>query len=641
MRRLILISLYLFLSIFASGLFVWGAGYFLLSASVPDYEENFSVAGIEGPVNVLRDASAIPHISAGSAADSYFALGFVHAQDRLGQLLRARRTAQGLLPLEQIAELEPSTSDALEAYAAGVNAWLGLVSEGGRGRGAPELLIADERTIAAWRPVDSINVANAFLNDLRPDKLQNELSGFPDNQIPSDRPATPELFAASPRVKLTAWALPEDRTTTGAPMLAADISGPLSLPSEWYLADLQTPEGVAIGATMPGVPFIVVGHNERVAWAFRSFSPNEIEEPEVSKAAQTSDFLMMLDRLAKSAGVNYALNATMNKVPDGLEVLAVDRTTLAVWPESEVKRPGSFQDARLAVLDDRPPVFTVESAIAVQRDTVSAVARTLLPLMAKELWFVSSASDINENKVGKLREEVLDELSQWNGEMGRYSLEPLVFWTWVRALQRRILQDEFPSATAVWTRPNPDFLSAVLSDRRGSAIWCDIRPSARIETCQDQARAALDDAIAKLVDRYGSDPSVWFWGAEHTLNMQWSPIQSNGIISDLLSLEAPYSGDPYTLIASDNDRPVASSVGTNFQAVMSFSDESLSYFITPAGQSGHPLSRFYDNLFPRWMQSKYLVMSTDLSLARGGAVGTSRLSPLSAYSRAVKQGRSR
>lgn len=123
--------------------------------------------------------------------------------------------------------------------------------------------------------------------------------------------------------------------------------------------------------------------------------------------------------------------------------------------------------------------------------------------------------------------------------------------------------------------------------------------------------------------------------------MQWSPIQSNGIISDLLSLEAPYSGDPYTLIASDNDRPVASSVGTNFQAVMSFSDESLSYFITPAGQSGHPLSRFYDNLFPRWMQSKYLVMSTDLSLARGGAVGTSRLSPLSAYSRAVKQGRSR
>lgn len=52
---------------------------------------------------------------------------------------------------------------------------------------------------------------------------------------------------------------------------------------------------------------------------------------------------MMLDRLAKSAGVNYALNATMNKVPDGLEVLAVDRTTLAVWPESEVKRLDHFK----------------------------------------------------------------------------------------------------------------------------------------------------------------------------------------------------------------------------------------------------------------------------------------------------------
>jgi len=634
----------LLLAVFALGLTVSGVVYFLLRASVPDYDEDFSVAGIEGPVDILRDAAAIPHISADSAPDAYFALGFVHAQDRLGQLLRARRAAQALMPLDRTIEVEPSTAQALDAYAAGVNAWLGLVSEGGRGRGSPDLLIADERMIAAWRPVDSLRLAQAFLNDLQPERRQNDLSGLSDLPIPSDRPLLPELFVTSPKVSLDAWALPGDRTATGAPILAADIRGPLSLPSEWYLADIQLPTGAAIGATLPGVPFIVVGGSERVAWAFRSVSQKAVKEPENPTAAQASNFLMMLDRLARSADVNDAMDACMNLSPAGLEILAIDRETLARWPDREVETHLSFRGARLAALDERQPIFSVEGAITVQRDTVSAAARALLPIMAKELWFVGSTGALEENRANELRGDILDQLAQWNGDMDRFSPEPLVFWAWARALQKRILQDEFPSATKVWARPNPDVLFAVLSDRGGSAIWCDIRPSTRIETCQDQVRAALDDAIGWLVDRYGPDPSAWAWGEAHALNMGWAPIRSSGIISDLLSLEAPSSGDPDTLIAtlftSDNDRPFATSAGTNFQAVMSFSEEAGSYFIAPAGQSGHPLSRFYENLFPMWMQGKYLPMSTDLSLAQGGAVGTSRLSPVSVDGPAIQHDRS-
>nr|WP_237219256.1 MULTISPECIES: penicillin acylase family protein [Roseobacteraceae] len=632
------------LAVFALGLTVSGVVYFLLRASVPDYDEDFSVAGIEGPVDILRDAAAIPHISADSAPDAYFALGFVHAQDRLGQLLRARRAAQALMPLDRTIEVEPSTAQALDAYAAGVNAWLGLVSEGGRGRGSPDLLIADERMIAAWRPVDSLRLAQAFLNDLQPERRQNDLSGLSDLPIPSDRPLLPELFVTSPKVSLDAWALPGDRTATGAPILAADIRGPLSLPSEWYLADIQLPTGAAIGATLPGVPFIVVGRSERVAWAFRSVSQKAVKEPENPTAAQASNFLMMLDRLARSADVNDAMDACMNLSPAGLEILAIDRETLARWPDREVETPLSFRDARLAALDERQPIFSVEGAITVQRDTVSAAARALLPIMAKELWFVGSTGALEENRADELRGDILDQLAQWNGDMDRFSPEPLVFWAWARALQKRILQDEFPSATKVWARPNADVLFAVLSDRGGSAIWCDIRPSTRIETCQDQVRAALDDAIGWLVDRYGPDPSAWVWGEAHALNMGWAPIRSSGIISDLLSLKAPSSGDSYTMIAtlftSDDDRPFAPSGGTNFQAVMSFSEEAGSYFIAPAGQSGHPLSRFYENLFLMWMQGKYLAMSTDLSLARGGAVGTSRLLPASVQRPTIQDDRS-
>ncbi len=632
------------LAVFALGLTVSGVVYFLLRASVPDYDEDFSVAGIEGPVDILRDAAAIPHISADSAPDAYFALGFVHAQDRLGQLLRARRAAQALMPLDRTIEVEPSTAQALDAYAAGVNAWLGLVSEGGRGRGSPDLLIADERMIAAWRPVDSLRLAQAFLNDLQPERRQSDVSGLSDLPIPSDRPLLPELFVTSPEVSLDAWALPGDRTATGAPILAADIRGPLSLPSEWYLADIQLPTGAAIGATLPGVPFIVVGRSERVAWAFRSVSQKAVKEPENPTAAQASNFLMMLDRLARSADVNDAMDACMNLSPAGLEILAIDRETLARWPDREVETPLSFRDARLAALDERQPIFSVEGAITVQRDTVSAAARALLPIMAKELWFVGSTGALEENRADELRGDILDQLAQWNGDMDRFSPEPLVFWAWARSLQKRILQDEFPSATKVWARPNADVLFAVLSDRGGSAIWCDIRPSTRIETCQDQVRAALDDAIGWLVDRYGPDPSAWVWGEAHALNMGWAPIRSSGIISDLLSLKAPSSGDSYTMIAtlftSDDDRPFAPSGGTNFQAVMSFSEEAGSYFIAPAGQSGHPLSRFYENLFLMWMQGKYLAMSTDLSLARGGAVGTSRLLPASVQRPTIQDDRS-
>ncbi|MCP1168620.1 MULTISPECIES: penicillin acylase family protein [Limimaricola] len=105
MRRLFNILFRSFLAACAAGLVVSGVAYFLLRASVPKYEEDFSVEGIEGPVDILRDASAIPHISTGSAAEAYFALGFIYTQDRLGQLLKTRRAAQALLPLEQMGEI--------------------------------------------------------------------------------------------------------------------------------------------------------------------------------------------------------------------------------------------------------------------------------------------------------------------------------------------------------------------------------------------------------------------------------------------------------------------------------------------------------------------------------------------------------
>src|SRR5258705_11760637 len=66
--------------------------------SVPSYDGTREVAGLAAPVKILRDRYAIPHIIAGSLPDAAFALGYAHAQNRLGQLVGARRFIRGRLP---------------------------------------------------------------------------------------------------------------------------------------------------------------------------------------------------------------------------------------------------------------------------------------------------------------------------------------------------------------------------------------------------------------------------------------------------------------------------------------------------------------------------------------------------------------
>ena len=71
--------------------------YYVLSRSLPDYNEDFTESGISAPVEILRNNSDVPHIFGTDDADVYFALGFAHAQDRLWQMTMLRRTAQGKL----------------------------------------------------------------------------------------------------------------------------------------------------------------------------------------------------------------------------------------------------------------------------------------------------------------------------------------------------------------------------------------------------------------------------------------------------------------------------------------------------------------------------------------------------------------
>ncbi|MEM8840486.1 MAG: penicillin acylase family protein [Pseudomonadota bacterium] len=305
-----------------------GIAWHLISGSLPDYEGEITMNGLGAPVTVTRDANAIPHIRAETEPDAWFALGAMHAQDRLWQMELARRAAQGRLstyfgargvPLDRLVKTldiyghasraldhqSPETVAALEAYAEGVNAWIRHVNTDALGRGAPEFFVFSGG-LTPWIPADSLailkmmalNLTGAARREIRrgqfqlalePERVADILPDYPSEAI-TTAPRFSELFAGArfaargePAPDLpdlpwmpphrpefsgasNAWAVDGTRTSSGKPLLASDPHLWLQAPSIWYLADLAGGELGAIGGTIPGIPAVLIGHNGTVGW---------------------------------------------------------------------------------------------------------------------------------------------------------------------------------------------------------------------------------------------------------------------------------------------------------------------------------------------------------------------------------------
>ncbi|MFZ5893332.1 MAG: penicillin acylase family protein [Myxococcota bacterium] len=275
-------------------------------------------SGLAQAVEVVRDRYAIPHIYAASEMDAYFALGYVHAQDRLWQMELARRVGSGSLAevfgvdalprdrlfrtlgLRRVAEanlahLSEDARAALEAYARGVNARLAdstvrLPLEFSLFRFEPR----------AWSAVDSLVVLKLmaytlsanFSRELLRLRLAKKLGPERLAEFLQDPFVLPEfrllygsldpgalsetvtaLAALSPanrqlHLGSNNWVVNSERSVTGKPLLANDPHLDLSAPTLWYLAHLHSPQINAVGATIPGLPTVVLGRTPRVAWSF-------------------------------------------------------------------------------------------------------------------------------------------------------------------------------------------------------------------------------------------------------------------------------------------------------------------------------------------------------------------------------------
>lgn len=274
-------------------------------------------------------------------------------------------------------------------------------------------------------------------------------------------------------------------------------------------------------------------------------------------------------------------------------------------------------------------VHTRDSFTEAQLDTVSPTARTLLPMVGRELWFTSQAATPGTPEAR--REEALGLLAAWNGEMNEHLPEPLIYAAWMRALQQRLIQDDLGPLTSEFQRLEPLFIERVYRDVDGASVWCDIRPSTIEESCTDIARLALDDALQFLVDRYGSNIPSWRWGDAHEAVHLHQVLGDTTLFGWAVNIRQSTSGGDNTLNRGRTPAtlpdPFQNIHAAGYRGVYDFADPDSSIFITATGQSGHPLSRFYDNLGELWRRGEYIPMSLDHELAAAGNIGITTLTP--------------
>ncbi|WP_421998175.1 penicillin acylase family protein [Reyranella sp.] len=307
--------------------FLAGA-YFQVRGALPPYSGPVEGRGLRAPVEIVRDKHAVPHIIAGSLEDAAFGLGYVHAQDRFWQMELMRRLGQGrlseIVPArlvgtglvdtdrtmrglglyrragESVNALSPGVRSMIDGYAAGVNAWIrDPEQQFGLELTLIKLLSGGSYHPEPWRPADSLVWAKLMALGLdgnwRAELLRLRLAqrigvdGVKFLTAPpgDNRDATLSMMidalkgtdlerlyrktdniATRKREASNEWVVSGAHSVSGKPLLANDPHLSLGFPGTWYLARLVGPGFDIRGATSPGSPAVILGHNASIGWGF-------------------------------------------------------------------------------------------------------------------------------------------------------------------------------------------------------------------------------------------------------------------------------------------------------------------------------------------------------------------------------------
>jgi penicillin amidase len=274
-------------------------------------------------------------------------------------------------------------------------------------------------------------------------------------------------------------------------------------------------------------------------------------------------------------------------------------------------------------------VHTRDSFVEAQLDTVSFTARALLPMIGADLWFTEEAAPAGS--LARQRQRALALLANWSGDMNEHMPEPLIYAAWMQALQKRMIEDDLGPAAASMTHLRPRLIERAFRGEDGAEKWCDVRHSARIETCSDLAIMALDDALIWIDENWGGQLESLRWGDAHQARHDHPVLGNVTALRYFMNIRQSTSGGDNTLMRGQSKgfapNPFESTQGPGYRGVYDFADPDSSVFVSATGQSGHFLSRHYDDLAQLWRRGEYIPMSLDLGLARAASVGITTLVP--------------
>jgi Protein related to penicillin acylase len=214
---------------------------------------------------------------------------------------------------------------------------------------------------------------------------------------------------------------------------------------------------------------------------------------------------------------------------------------------------------------------SMESFKEYKNDFISEPARTLLPLMGKELCF--QYDNIDPDDINEIKTRSLELLTNWNGNMMAGSPEPLIYATWIETFIKMLLEDELSFNPSSANMANPLFLEKVLRNYKNAEAWCDIKHSDKIETCVELSEKSLTKSLRKLKEIYGSNVDSWRWGDERRINHPSFSDKDVLIPKFLQEISSEISGSEHTLkrimLRDLSNYKVAK--GSSFKMIIDFS----------------------------------------------------------------------
>jgi penicillin G amidase len=310
------------------------AGVFLIRSisnrAVPDYNEDVSLIGLTGTVEVYRDQYGLPHIYAEDEMDLYRTCGYLQAQDRLWQMDLLRRVTTGrlseilgedMIDADQLfrslriteksaivmEKTDPYIIECLQAYSEGINQFIADNS----GKRSFEFTVLGYEP-EPWEVIHSFNligymswdlsngwetesllynisrkVGKEKMEELIPD-LDLHDAIFPEFMLEEDMELSGDLLSGSAPVKdlgleifhgSNNWVVDGKHSSTGKPIVSGDMHLSLDMaPGIWYQMHQVVPGELNVtGVVLPGAPFIICGHNDSIAWGMTNVSTDAVD----------------------------------------------------------------------------------------------------------------------------------------------------------------------------------------------------------------------------------------------------------------------------------------------------------------------------------------------------------------------------